>query len=98
MPESAEKPEALSFRGSPVSLAYPPYPGALAGGASLARGSTHKPALPPTRGEPKPSPIQKGPEARASGPFVSQIQALSLSCFLGRPMSARRASLGSCPS
>ncbi len=24
MPESAEKPEALSFRGSPVSLAYPP--------------------------------------------------------------------------
>lgn len=46
MPESAEKPEALSFRVSPVSLAYPPYPGALAGVASLARGSTHKPALP----------------------------------------------------
>lgn len=98
MPESAEKPEALSFRGSPVSLAYPPYPGALAGVASLARGSTHKPALPTDTRRTKAFPYTKGPEARASGPFVSQIQALSLSCFLGRPMSARRASLGSCPS
>ena len=31
-----------------------------------------------TRGEPKPSPIQKGPEARASGPFISNPGAVAL--------------------
>lgn len=66
---------------------------------SIARPRIHAQASPPHRHAANQSlPLYKKDRKPALPVLLSQIQALSLSCFLGRPMSARRASLGSCPS